>query len=291
MSEHQRKPTDFSLNIDTTNEFFVGNLNKTKTRDEIFQDLTSIKIKCLNENLYISKFNMPKFNARKDSNGNLLLNLGYAFVTTKKPEMAAEMIERKRIQLADGSDIEIKPVCRTKRMMANAACKNKNAAKFNQTVGDGRSMKSRSFSSNSQNDVFQNSSYQPYYYNSNLRSSSRLCTNDFSRNQTFHNLPRNDSLFETETAKSLGNLIYAPASLHGNQNNSNDQIWPQFEEQKPIFDKRPSIFDMIASASSDDDRSSENLVSEKLFRSAPTKMTHFDMTQSRERLWSNQSRS
>merc|ERR1712206_71412 len=87
MSEHQRKPTDFALNIDTTNEFFVGNLNKTKTRDEIFQDLTKIKIDCLDENLYISKFNMPKFNARKDQEGNLLLNLGYAFVTTRKPEI------------------------------------------------------------------------------------------------------------------------------------------------------------------------------------------------------------
>lgn len=77
-------PSNFTVDLETTNEFFVGNLNKQKTRDEIFQDLTNINIECLNENLYISKFNMPKFNARKDAHGHLLLNLGYAFVTAKK---------------------------------------------------------------------------------------------------------------------------------------------------------------------------------------------------------------
>merc|ERR1712117_878835 len=96
-----------TFDLETSSEFFVGNLNKTKTRDEIFQDLTKIKIDCLGgENLYISKFNMPKFNARKDQDGNLLLNLGYAFVTTRKPEMAKELIQKRRMKLEDGSDIE-----------------------------------------------------------------------------------------------------------------------------------------------------------------------------------------
>jgi hypothetical protein len=123
--------TNYSVQLNTGNECFIGNLNKQKTRDEIFQDLTSIEIKPLKENLYISKFNMPKFNARKDQNGNLLLNLGYAFVTTKKPEMAQWLIQQKRIELPDGSDIEIKPISKTKRLTANQNCKNKNFSKMN----------------------------------------------------------------------------------------------------------------------------------------------------------------
>jgi len=123
-------------NSDTRSEFFVGNLNKTKTRDEIFQDLTKIPIDCLDgEPLYISKFNMPKFNARKDQDGNLLLNLGYAFVTTRKPEMAQELIEKKRMKLADGSDIEFKPINRNKRLVANQNCKEKNISKINDVNG------------------------------------------------------------------------------------------------------------------------------------------------------------
>merc|ERR1712170_132936 len=127
---------NFGVKIETSNEFFVGNLNKTKTRDEIFQDLTNIEIDCLKEKLYITKFNMPKFNARKDQNGNLLLNLGYAFVTTKKPEMAQELIRKKRLLLEDGTDIEFKPISKTKRLQANQACKNKNATKISELVED-----------------------------------------------------------------------------------------------------------------------------------------------------------
>merc|ERR1712223_2195423 len=120
-----------TFDLETSSEFFVGNLNKTKTRDEIFQDLTKIKIDCLDDFLYISKFNMPKFNARKDQDGTLLLNLGYAFVTTKKPEMAQELIKKKRMKLEDGSDIEFKPINRNKRLVANQNCKEKNISKIN----------------------------------------------------------------------------------------------------------------------------------------------------------------
>merc|ERR1739848_901600 len=125
-----------SFDLETSSEFFVGNLNKTKTRDEIFQDLTKIEIDCLDgENLYISKFNMPKFNARKDNDGKLLLNLGYAFVTTRKPEMARELIQKKRMKLDDGSDIEFKPINRNKRLVANQNCKDKNISKINDVNG------------------------------------------------------------------------------------------------------------------------------------------------------------
>merc|ERR1712233_223700 len=125
-----------SFDLETSSEFFVGNLNKTKTRDEIFQDLTKIKIDCLDgERLYISKFNMPKFNARKDNEGKLLLNLGYAFVTTRKPEMARELIQKKRMKLDDGSDIEFKPINKNKRLVANQNCKDKNISKINDVNG------------------------------------------------------------------------------------------------------------------------------------------------------------
>merc|ERR1712027_200996 len=125
-----------SFDLETSSEFFVGNLNKTKTRDEIFQDLTKIKMDCLDgETLYISKFNMPKFNARKDNDGKLLLNMGYAFVTTRKPEMAQELIQKKRMKLEDGSDIEFKPINRNKRLVANQNCKEKNISKINDVSG------------------------------------------------------------------------------------------------------------------------------------------------------------
>jgi len=322
MSDYQGSSSNFTLDLETTCEFFVGNLNKQKTRDEIFQDLTNIKIECLNENLYISKFNMPKFNARKDANGHLLLNLGYAFVTAKKPEMAAEMIERKRVKLTDGSDIEIKAVCRAKRLTANANCKTRNAVKFNQTVGDyknaerfsqtvgdGRNIKSRKFTSNSQNDFrysprAQNNYNQlgrnDQYYNYNSRPTSTLdyFPEDFSNNQTWTNPPSKNSVFDNNN-NTFGNLYRAPASLNVNQNNG--QIWNSFEEHSakqttPVFkttESQQSIFDVVI-ASSDDDRSSENLVCETLYNSSPNsdKIATFEMNyQSRDRLWSNQSRS
>jgi len=316
---HRISPSNFTLDLETTCEFFVGNLNKQKTRDEIFQDLTNIKIDCLNENLYISKFNMPKFNARKDANGHLLLNLGYAFVTAKKPEMAAEMIKRKRVQLTDGSDIEIKAVCRTKRMTANANCKNKNAERFSQTVGEGRGMNSRNFSSNYQND---SSRYSPrtqnnynredrndQYYNSNSIKSNRRCyQGDFSNygtlnDQRFDNPVLKNSVFDNNNnVNSFGfpskNLFCAPASLNVSQNSSSGQLWSPYEEQSvkqttPVLqtsDSQKSIFDVVASASSDDDMFSENLVCEKLYNSSPNsdKIASFE---TREKLWSNQSRS
>jgi len=316
--DHRYSPSNFTVDLETTCEFFVGNLNKQKTRDEIFQDLTNIKIDCLNENLYISKFNMPKFNARKDANGHLLLNLGYAFVTAKKPEMAAEMIKRKRVQLTDGSDIEIKPVCRTKRMTANANCKNKNAERFSQTVGEGRGMKSRNFSSNYQNDSFRHRLTETHsprtqnnynqvdrndqYYNS-LSNWRRLYQEDFSNNQRFDNPVLKNSVFDSNNnANSFGlpskNLFCAPASLNVSQNSSSGHLWSPYERHSekqttPVLqtnDSQKSIFDVVASASSDDDMFSENLVCEKLYNSSPNsdKIASFE---TREKLWSNQSRS
>jgi len=124
---------NFNVDLQTESEFFVGNLNKTKTRDEIFKELTAqITIDSLGgEHLYIKKFNMPKFNARKDKDGTLLLNLGYAFITTSKREMAQELIKRGRMKLEDGTDIEFKPIEKCKRLKANENCKQKNFNKFN----------------------------------------------------------------------------------------------------------------------------------------------------------------
>merc|ERR1711879_1060455 len=74
-------------------------------------------------------------NARKDNDGKLLLNMGYAFVTTRKPEMAQELIQKKRMKLEDGSDIEFKPINRNKRLVANQNCKEKNISKINDVNG------------------------------------------------------------------------------------------------------------------------------------------------------------
>lgn len=126
----------FEYNSSTDKEFFVGNLNKTKTRDEIFQELTQIEIERLGgEKLYIKKFNMPKFNARRNTEGQLLLNLGYAFVTTSKQEMAEELIEKGRMKMEDGTDLEFKSINRTKRLVANQKCKEKNLSKYNNADG------------------------------------------------------------------------------------------------------------------------------------------------------------
>jgi len=129
----------YGFKDDTSSEFFAGNLNKYKTRDELFHDLTNIKIKCLNgENLYIRKFNMPKFTARKEGN-KYVCNPGFAFVTAKRPEMAEELIDRcaklkakgeKGIPLGDGSFVDIKPISAVKRVQANQNNKSNSLAKL-----------------------------------------------------------------------------------------------------------------------------------------------------------------
>lgn len=143
-SEQKRSTSNGSISkyrfqTDTSCEFFAGNLNKYKTRDELFRDLTTLYIECLDENLYIRKFNMPKFTARKEGN-KYVCNPGYAFVTAKRPEMAAELIDRcnklkangeKGIPLGDGSFVDIKPISAVKRVQANQANKSNSLAKLN----------------------------------------------------------------------------------------------------------------------------------------------------------------
>merc|ERR1711884_606131 len=127
-TQHTSKQTPSKMDNDYSDEFFVGNLNKLKTRDEIYKDLITIQLST--ENLYIRKFNMPKFTAKRNQDGELLCNPGYAFVKAKTREMAQEMIRRKRIVLEDGSDIEINRISKNKRMTANQNCKEKNVGKF-----------------------------------------------------------------------------------------------------------------------------------------------------------------
>jgi len=131
--------TKYKFQSDTSSEFFAGNLNKYKTRDELFKDLTTLYIKCLDEPLYIKKFNMPKFTARKEGN-KYVCNPGYAFVTAKRPEMATELIDRcnklkasgqKGIPLGDGSYVDVKPISAVKRVQANQANKSNSLAKLN----------------------------------------------------------------------------------------------------------------------------------------------------------------
>jgi len=203
---------NYAVQLNTNNECFIGNLNKQKTRDEIFQDLTGIMITPLKENLYISKFNMPKFNARKDQNGNLLLNLGYAFVTTKKAEMAQWLIQQKRIELPDGSDIEIKPISKTKRLTANQNCKNKNFSKINGnedvnerytqksqhgTIGDGRK------------------------YGSNNGSRENMYENGYDSNNVFGGF--NDSLSDALNNSVNSTGAYFNSKMHDNHYRNNSE--------------------------------------------------------------------
>jgi hypothetical protein len=138
-SEQKQSESNYRFQSETSSEFFAGNLNKYKTRDELFRDLTSLHIHCLKEQLYIKKFNMPKFTARKEGN-KYVCNPGYAFVTARRPEMAAELIERcnqlkaegkKGIPLGDGSYVDIKPISAVKRVQANEANKSNSLAKLN----------------------------------------------------------------------------------------------------------------------------------------------------------------
>jgi len=218
---------NFSVELNTNNECFIGNLNKQKTRDEIFQDLTSIEIIPLKENLYISKFNMPKFNARKDQNGNLLLNLGYAFVTTKKPEMAQWLIQQKRIELPDGSDIEIKPISKTKRLTANQNCKNKNFSKINGNedlnerytqkpqlgaIGDRRGEKQMRYGSN---DGSRENMYENGYDSNNLFGGYNDSSSNSLNNSTANNSYFNPNMHDNQYRYS------EPTFLLGSNNSGN----------------------------------------------------------------------
>merc|ERR1712044_21052 len=210
-----------TFDLETSSEFFVGNLNKTKTRDEIFQDLTKIYIECLGENLYISKFNMPKFNARKDQDGTLLLNLGYAFVTTKKPEMAQELIRKKRMKLGDGSDIEFKPINRNKRLVANQNCKEKNISKINDVAG------------------------------------TRKRSDEFGVIGDWRKQVQPPKPVKVPELNLFGNFSRAPASIQRNDSYAKSPfLWPQFNESNDSnseFEQSnsPSIFDICKSANTE----------------------------------------
>merc|ERR1711976_582658 len=230
-----------AFDLETSSEFFVGNLNKTKTRDEIFQDLTKIYIECLKENLYISKFNMPKFNARKDQNGNLLLNLGYAFVTTKRPEMAQELIRKKRMLLEDGTDIEFKPISKTK---ISELVEDKKVD-FGPIGSIRKSSSTESLQNNYQSGVqsqfVKNSSFNnfPTYSDTNdfmIGNFGESVFNDFSsQNSSSQNLFKPKFDFKT-----------APASLNPTNRDSDRHYWgPYFDsEQAEKEINSTSIFDL-----------------------------------------------
>lgn len=99
---------------DTSSEFFIGGLNKEKTRDELFRELSNIRLKN-GDRLYVRKFNMPKINAYKDDKNRIICTPGYAFVTTKYPWMAQELILAGTI-LLNGFKAEIKSIQAVKRL-------------------------------------------------------------------------------------------------------------------------------------------------------------------------------
>merc|ERR1711970_502688 len=85
---------------------FIGNLDKTKERNEIFENLKSIRLYDNRPNkkglLYVSKLDMPKYyGPETDDQGRILKNVGFAFVFTRTKDMADRMIAKKYIQIGD----------------------------------------------------------------------------------------------------------------------------------------------------------------------------------------------
>jgi len=113
-SHKHTKPMNILYKDDTSSEFFIGGLNKEKTRDELFRELSNIRLKN-GDRLYVRKFNMPKINAYKDDKNRIICTPGYAFVTTKYPWMAQELIVAGTI-LLNGFKAEIKSIQAVKRL-------------------------------------------------------------------------------------------------------------------------------------------------------------------------------
>ena len=91
MSYRQDRP----VNIPKTGEFFLGSLNKSLTRNEIYSFLANYKLSN-GKSLYIKKFNQPKITTRTVSaNKRPIKNVGYAFVVTKYKWMADLIIKQK----------------------------------------------------------------------------------------------------------------------------------------------------------------------------------------------------
>merc|ERR1712223_41195 len=112
--ENLKFSTNFSYDDDTSSEFFIGGLNKEKTRDELFRQLCNVTLSN-GQKLYVKKFNMPKINAYKDSQNRVICTPGYAFITTKDSWMAQELVKKGFIMM-DGFKVEIKSIQAAKRL-------------------------------------------------------------------------------------------------------------------------------------------------------------------------------
>ena len=110
----QSKTSNFVFKDETVSEFFIGGLNKQKTRDELFRELSGVKLRN-GEKIYIRRFNMPKINAYRDGQNRLICTPGYAFVTTRYAWMAQELIKSGQV-LLNGQKAEIKSIQAVKRL-------------------------------------------------------------------------------------------------------------------------------------------------------------------------------
>jgi hypothetical protein len=109
-----RRQKQIGFKDDTSAEFFVGGLNKEKTRDELFRELSNVRMRN-GAKLYVKKFNMPKINAYKDDKNRIICTPGYAFVTASCVWMAQEIIKSGCLYL-NGYKAEVKSVSAVKRL-------------------------------------------------------------------------------------------------------------------------------------------------------------------------------
>lgn len=95
------KPTESFMPRSKTNsgEFFLGCLNKSLTRNELYNSLKNYKLSN-GQFLYINSFNQPRPNStHKKSQKSVVNNVGYAFIVTRYKWMAEMMVKSKYIRL------------------------------------------------------------------------------------------------------------------------------------------------------------------------------------------------
>lgn len=109
-----RKQKQIGFKDDTSAEFFIGGLNKERTRDELFRELSNVRMRN-GAKLYVKKFNMPKINAYKDDKHRIICTPGYAFVTASCAWMAQEIIKSGCLYL-NGYKAEVKSIQAVKRL-------------------------------------------------------------------------------------------------------------------------------------------------------------------------------
>merc|ERR1712179_166162 len=95
---------------------FIGGLNKQVDRNTIFNELRN-RLLPSGHYLYIEKFDLPKMKSYFDVYGRLIVNKGYAFITTKTDQGYQELLNIGRLEL-NGSVIDIRKIDQKKWIKA-----------------------------------------------------------------------------------------------------------------------------------------------------------------------------